>query len=79
MCLVSVIVPNYNHELFLKERLDSIVNQSYKNIEIIILDDASTDGSCEIINSYKSHPKVSKILINKKKFRKSISSMAKRY
>ena len=50
--LVSVIVPNYNHAQFLKQRLDSIVNQTYQNIELIILDDCSKDKSVEIIGAY---------------------------
>ena len=43
--LVSIIVPNYNHASFLKERLESIFNQTYGHYEVILLDDASTDGS----------------------------------
>lgn len=50
--LVSVIVPNYNHEKYLKERLDSIYNQTYTNIEVILLDDCSTDNSRDILMDY---------------------------
>lgn len=60
----SIIVPNYNHETFLKERLDSIFNQSFQNYEVILLDDASTDDSIEVLNLYKDHPKVSHFIIN---------------
>ena len=60
----SVIVPNYNHGIFLRERIDSILNQSYSGFEIIILDDASTDESINIINEYINHPKVKKVIIN---------------
>ena len=42
---VSVIVPNYNYASYLKQRLRSIFNQTYPIFEIIVLDDASTDGS----------------------------------
>lgn len=56
--LVSVILPVYNHEGFLKERLESVLNQSFKDFEIIILDDASTDNSYEIAKSYEWHPAV---------------------
>jgi glycosyltransferase involved in cell wall biosynthesis len=52
---VSVIVPNYNHARYLKQRIDSILNQTYRDFEIIILDDCSTDGSREIIDNYTSH------------------------
>ncbi len=62
--LVSVIVPNYNHAAFLKERMDSIFNQSYSNYEVIILDDHSTDTSLEIIKEYAGQPKVSQIVSN---------------
>ena len=56
--LVSVIVPNYNCEQFLAKRLDSIINQTFKDFEIIILDDASTDGSLKIIEKYCQLPYV---------------------
>jgi glycosyltransferase involved in cell wall biosynthesis len=49
---VSIIVPIYNVELYLEECLDSIINQTYKNIEIILVNDGSTDRSGEIIESY---------------------------
>ncbi len=50
---VSVIVPNYNHREFLAERLDSILYQSFESTEIIVLDDASTDGSEDVIKEYQ--------------------------
>ena len=46
--LISVIVPVYNTERFLRKCVDSIINQTYKNLEIILVDDGSTDGSYEI-------------------------------
>jgi cellulose synthase/poly-beta-1,6-N-acetylglucosamine synthase-like glycosyltransferase len=46
---VSVIVPNYNHALYLRQRMDSIVNQTFQDFEVIVLDDASTDYDREII------------------------------
>lgn len=49
---ISVIIPNYNHSQYLRQRIDSILNQTYKDIEIIILDDCSTDRSLDIINEY---------------------------
>ncbi len=49
---VSVIVPNFNHAQYLPRRLDSIFSQTAKDIEVIILDDASNDGSMEVINKY---------------------------
>ncbi len=49
---ISVIVPNYNHAKYLRDRLDSIYHQSYPNIEVILLDDASADGSVAILKEY---------------------------
>ena len=50
--LVSVIVPVYNVAPYLREALDSVVNQSYKDLEIIIVEDGSTDGSADICEEY---------------------------
>jgi len=52
LCKVSVIIPVYNTEKYLKECLDSIVNQSLEDIEIICIDDGSTDNSLEILREY---------------------------
>lgn len=57
--LISVIVPNYNHERFLKQRLESIFNQTYPNFEVILLDDCSTDNSREILLEFVQNPRVS--------------------
>lgn len=61
---VSIIVPNYNHGNFLKQRLESIFNQTYQNFEVILLDDASSDDSVEILRQYVNHPKVSHFKVN---------------
>ncbi len=63
--LISIIVPNYNHAAFLEERLESIFNQTFQDFEVILLDDASTDNSLEILSKYAAHPKVSDFIINK--------------
>lgn len=65
MSLVSVIVPNYNHAPYLRQRLDSIFNQTFQDFEVIILDDCSTDNSKEIIEEYRIRPHVSYIVYNK--------------
>lgn len=62
---VSVIVPNYNHAKYLHKRLESIFNQTYQDFEVILLDDCSTDGSREILEQYRNHPKVSQLIYNK--------------
>ena len=59
---VSVITPNYNHARYLHQRLDSILNQTFQDFELIILDDASTDNSREVIESYAKDPRVRTIL-----------------
>src|SRR5476649_534842 len=64
--MVSVIVPNYNHARFLKERIDSVLNQTYRDFEVIILDDCSTDDSRSVIEEYRSNPKISNIILNEK-------------
>lgn len=63
---VSVIIPNYNHAAYLQERIDSVLNQTLQNFELIILDDRSTDNSREIIEQYRTNPKISHIVYNKK-------------
>lgn len=62
---VSVIIPNYNHAEYLQRRLESVLNQTYQDFEVIILDDCSTDNSREILEAYRQHEKVSKIVYNK--------------
>lgn len=58
MAKVSVIVPIYNAEKYLRQCLDSVVNQSLKDIEIILIDDGSTDGCAEICKEYLSDSRV---------------------
>ncbi len=61
MTYISIIIPNYNHSPFLKKRIDSVLNQTYQNFELIILDDFSTDNSRNIIETYRENPKISAI------------------
>ena len=61
---VSVIIPNYNHAEFLNQRILSVLNQTYKNFEVIILDDNSSDNSIEIMKQYENNPHISHIVIN---------------
>jgi glycosyltransferase involved in cell wall biosynthesis len=55
---VSVIVPNYNHARYLRERVDSVLGQTYQDFEVIVLDDGSTDESRSIIREYENDPRV---------------------
>lgn len=55
MELVSIITPSYNTEKFIRETIKSVLNQSYKNWEMIIVDDCSNDNSVEIIKSFNDN------------------------
>lgn len=57
MPAVSVIVPNYNHARFLRQRIDTILAQTYRDFELILLDDCSTDDSRPILRDYVSDPR----------------------
>jgi len=50
---ISIIIPTYNHANFLAKALESVINQTYRNWEAIVIDNHSTDGTSEIINKYK--------------------------
>ena len=64
MPLISIILPVYNAEKYLEESITSIINQTYKNLEIICLDDGSTDNSKEIIKHFAKNDKRIKIIEN---------------
>ena len=61
---VTVIMPNYNHAPYLKERMESIFSQNYPEFEIILLDDASTDDSAAILREYAKDPRVKTLIVN---------------
>ena len=61
---VSVIVPNYNHARYLRQRIDSILAQTFQDFELILLDDASTDDSRDVLSPYSSDPHVRAIEAN---------------
>lgn len=50
---ISVCMPVYNREDYINECIDSILHQSFQNVEIIIVDDGSTDNTCALIESYQ--------------------------
>lgn len=58
---VSVVVPNYNYGRFLERRLQSIMNQTFQDFEIIYLDDASTDDSDEVFAKFAGDPRIRSI------------------
>ena len=58
---ISIIIPVYNAELYLSESLNSVANQSYRNWELIAINDGSTDKSLDILN--QEHKKDSRIKI----------------
>ena len=62
--VVSVIVPNYNHSTYIKERIESILKQTYDSYELILLDDCSSDDSRDILLQYKDNPHVSHLVFN---------------
>ncbi|UCD50998.1 MAG: glycosyltransferase family 2 protein [Phycisphaerales bacterium] len=58
MPVVSIIIPNYNHARFLVERVDSVLRQTYRDFDVIVLDDASTDESRDVLKSFAGRPEV---------------------
>lgn len=66
MPVISVIMPVYNGRKYLKEAVDSILNQTYTDFEFLIIDDASTDGSSEILFDYSLKDSRVKIFKNEK-------------
>jgi glycosyltransferase involved in cell wall biosynthesis len=63
---VTVIIPNYNHAPYLEQRIQSVLDQSYQDFEMILLDDYSTDSSKEIINKYVGNDKIAHVFFNEK-------------
>lgn len=56
--LISVVITNYNYEEFIKQAIDSVINQTYKNLEIILIDDASNDNSRKIYERFREKIKI---------------------
>ena len=50
--LVSIVIPSYNYGRFLRQTIDSALNQTYPNTEVIVVDDGSTDDSREVLAGY---------------------------
>ena len=71
--LVSIIIPIYNAELTLRTCLDSILNQSFHDIEVICIDDSSQDKTLDILHAYGANDSRIKILLNEKNSGPSIA------
>jgi glycosyltransferase involved in cell wall biosynthesis len=66
MSKVTAIIPNYNHERFLPQRIESVLGQTHADLEVLLLDDASTDGSRQVFERYARHPRVAGVMINER-------------
>lgn len=55
--MISVIMPCYNASAYIREAIESVMNQSYRDWELLIIDDGSTDDSCKIAKGYSEHDK----------------------
>ena len=71
--LVSIVVPVYNAEKFLKDTIKTVTNQTYENWELLLVDDCSTDKSVKIIMEYQQKDKRIKLFLNSKNSGAAIS------
>jgi teichuronic acid biosynthesis glycosyltransferase TuaG len=61
---VSVVIPSYNHASIVGETIHSVLNQSFRDLELIVVDDASSDGSQEVLRSHAGDPRVKLTLLS---------------
>lgn len=71
--MITVIIPTYNSSQYIKKAIESVLNQTYKDIELIIVDDCSTDNTIEIISKYNNNINNFKIIANKQNMGVGIS------
>jgi glycosyltransferase involved in cell wall biosynthesis len=62
--LVSVIIPSYNHGRYLRQTLDSVIAQTYPAVELIVVDDGSTDDTAQVLAAYAHHVKPCRLMQN---------------
>jgi glycosyltransferase involved in cell wall biosynthesis len=62
---ISIVFTSYNHREYLTEALESLINQTFRDFELIIIDDCSTDGSQEVLKSFSNDPRVKLHLLEK--------------
>jgi len=56
--LVSAFIPSFNHAPYIEDAINSLLNQSYENLEVIVVDDGSTDGSHDVLRRFESHSRL---------------------
>jgi glycosyltransferase involved in cell wall biosynthesis len=74
--LVTVIIPSYNHAQYIRAAIDSVLTQTYDNLELIVVDDGSRDSSQLVISEYSEHPKVTIILNNQNRGQSAVLNQA---
>ena len=62
---IDIIIPNYNNANFLDQSIKSVINQTFKNWKIYIVDDSSTDNSKDILLKYKNNKKIKSFFLKK--------------
>jgi len=74
--LVTVIIPSYNHAQYIQKAIESVLTQTYENIELIIVDDGSHDNSHSVIRKYAEHKKITVILNKENKGQSAVINQA---
>ena len=66
MPLVSVVMPSYNAENYIKEAIEAVLSQTVSDLELLVIDDCSTDGTIEIVNAFAAQDSRVKLIVNEK-------------
>ena len=64
--LISIVMPSYNHGEFISKSIDSIIDQSYTNWELIIIDNNSKDNTKQVLSNYNSNKQIKVLYVNNK-------------